>query len=414
VAKHIAYLVICCFLGFSSLKSQDTLNLMVYNLLKYSSTNLNKDRYLDLKKIVAAAKPDLLMVNELLEVNAAKFLLDSAINTAGIGTFSMATMIDGPDTDNMLYYRSDKVVLRSQKQILTVLRDISQYEVYKTLSATDTAFLYLHVAHLKAGNTSSDENQRNSEVQAFCNAVSSLPQKANVFIAGDFNFKNSSEPAWYTLTNACNHIMYDPINMPGNWNDNSAFSSIHTQSTRSSDLRGCCGGATGGLDDRFDFIMHNINVKEGKNRARYIPGTYIAYGNDNQRFNKALIESPANTIVSSDVAQALFNMSDHLPVIMKIELSSELNSIEEMIFSKSLIIKSINQNAITLETGIDGVHSINLSDMSGRTIYEHSEYILPGQHQFSLQQTMLNAGIYLLTVKTEFTTKRLKFIISEN
>ena len=131
--------------------SQDTLTLMSYNLLKYSSTNLNRSRYQDLKKIIKETKPDILMVCELLETTAAQFLLDSAVNAAGIGTYSRATIFDGPDTDNMLYYNINKINFRSQKQIATVLRDISQYVVYKTISPGDTAFLYLHMAHLKAG-----------------------------------------------------------------------------------------------------------------------------------------------------------------------------------------------------------------------------------------------------------------------
>ena len=412
--KHFIYIFSLLIFGFNGLKSQDTLEIMVYNLLKYSSTNLNKNRYLDLRKIVKETKPDILMVCELLEPNAAAFLLDSSVNAAGIGTYSMATFIDGPDTDNMLYYNPNKVTLRSQRQIITVLRDISQYEVFKPLSASDTAFLYLHVAHLKAGNTSSDQNQRNSEVLAFCSAISSLPPKANVIISGDFNFKTSNEPAWYTLTNACSHIMYDPINMAGSWNDNIDFSSIHTQSTRSSGFNGCCGGATGGLDDRFDFIMHNVNVKEGKNRARYIPGTYKAYGNDNQRFNKALIEGPANSVVSADIAQALFNMSDHLPVIMKLELSSELNSIEEWIATKKLSLKKLHHNAFVIDTGFEGIHEMILTDVSGRIIYENSEHLRAGKHEFKFEGDLFTGGIYLLTVKTEFAVKRTKFVISGN
>lgn len=392
--------------------AQDTISLMAYNLLKYSSINQNRNRYLDLRKVVQETKPDILMVCELLETSAAQFLLDSAVNAAGIGTYSRAAVFDGPDTDNMLYYNTQKVTFRSQKQIITVLRDISQYVVYKTISPGDTAFLYLHMAHLKAGNTSADENQRNSEISAFCSAVSTLPSRANVIIAGDFNLKSNTEPAWYTLTNTCSHVMYDPIDQQGYWNNNSDYSAIHTQSTRSSGFNGCCGGATGGLDDRFDFIMHNINVKEGKSRVRYVNGSYVAVGNDNLHFNKSIIEAPANAVVSPALSQALFNMSDHLPVMMKLEISSELNSVEEWVSRKKLNVKPLSSNNIIIETGIDGTHTIDIMNLSGQLIYTNSENFRPGTHQINLNDKVLPNNMYIITVGTESAVKRIKYISS--
>ena len=53
--------------------------------------------------------------------------------------------------------------------------------------------------------------------------------------------------------------MADPINTPGSWNNNEDFRGVHTQSTRTSSS-GFGGGAGGGLDDRFDFIMVSQNL----------------------------------------------------------------------------------------------------------------------------------------------------------
>ncbi len=45
---------------------------------------------------------------------------------------------------------------------------------------------------------------------------------------------------------------YDPINRVGDWHNNPSYADIHTQSTHTV-YNNCA--STGGMDDRFDFIM---------------------------------------------------------------------------------------------------------------------------------------------------------------
>lgn len=110
--------------------------------------------------------------------------------------------------------------------------------------------------------------------------------------------------------------MIDPINMPGNWNNNSSFASIHTQSTRSGENLDC--GSQGGSDDRFDQILVSPNVMNGTDSLRYLTNSYIAVGNDGSHFNTSLISAPTNTMYPDSVVRALYYMSDHLPVAMKV------------------------------------------------------------------------------------------------
>ena len=58
-----------------------------------------------------------------------------------------------------------------------------------------------------------------------------------------------------------------------------------------------------------------VPVYYGSRKVSYVDGSYTALGNDGNHFNKS-INSPANQAVPSSVADALYNMSDHLPVIM--------------------------------------------------------------------------------------------------
>jgi hypothetical protein len=71
-------------------------------------------------------------------------------------------------------------------------------------------------------------------------------------VAGDLNIYDSYEPAYQLMMSAGDAKLYDPISQPGNWHNNVSFAAIHTQSTRTEAFGG---GATGGLDDRFDQIL---------------------------------------------------------------------------------------------------------------------------------------------------------------
>lgn len=382
---------------------------MSYNLLNYSSTDADKFRYKDLRTIVKYAKPDVLMVCELSDGGAPQLLLDSALNAAGVGTYSRAVFYDGTDTDNMLFYKSGKIKLKSQKQIYTVLRDISQYKMYKVMAPNDTVFIYLHMSHLKAGSFASDENQRNSEVSAFCSNISSLPQNANILFAGDMNLKGSTEPAYNTLTSTtCSHKLNDPINQTGTWYNNNAFSSIHTQSTRTSANPGCCGGSTGGLDDRFDLMLLSDNLISGSNNAKYIINSYKAFGNDNQHMNLAMIDAPVNSVVSTTVSQALFNMSDHLPVLLKLELKASVIGLHEyQKGSDQIKISSVTENEnsmVGIYVANEGDYEIQITDLTGKMILHKSLSLKQGFQLFDTRELELKNAVYHVTVSSKSST----------
>jgi hypothetical protein len=170
-------LILSVIFGFK-LIAQDTVNIMAYNLLNYNAGGANFARYYDLRTIINYRKPDVVLACEIEDVTAAQLLLDSAFNKAGVGTYTRSALIynnNGTNTINMLFYKPGKVKLKSQLSIATTLRDIAQYRVYKSFAPGDTVYAYLHMAHLKAGNsltsTPPDEVQRLNEVTAFCNSI---------------------------------------------------------------------------------------------------------------------------------------------------------------------------------------------------------------------------------------------------
>ncbi len=67
----------------------------------------------------------------------------------------------------------------------------------------------------------------------------------------------------------------------------------------------------------------DADVLNGSGRFELITSSYRALGQDGQHFNECLTASPQITIIPDSVVQALFNMSDHLPVLMELHFDCE-------------------------------------------------------------------------------------------
>jgi hypothetical protein len=296
-------------IGFSQ---TDTATIMYYNVLNYPGSTGSRVQYF--RQINQYVKPDFVVICELVSDAGANTLLQQGLNVYGETKYQKAAFTAGPDVNNMLFYNSDKYTLYSQDTIGTTLRVINEYVLYYKPGqpVEDTIFFYLYIAHLKA--STGYEQQRLAEVMHFKSHVNSMPGIENMIFGGDLNFYNASdEPAYWSLINDGLYPLNDVL-PAGDWHDDDAYASIHTQSPRTAQFGG---GATGGMDDRFDFILFSDDILSGSNNISYINNSCIAFGNDGQHFNKALIDSPANTSLPDSIIQALYNMSDHLPVVSK-------------------------------------------------------------------------------------------------
>lgn len=196
-------------------KSQDTLSILSYNILNYPLSNATKAD--TLKAIIKHTKPDVFMITELTSSSGVATILNNALNVDGVNYYAAATYFNGPDTDNMMFYNSQKFGLKSQYEIPTVLRNISEYVLYYKSSdiatTLDTTFLHCYMAHLKASNTPADSIQRNQEAVTFKNYLDSKNQPIeNIFLGGDFNLYTSQEAAYNTILNGGTVSLVDPIN----------------------------------------------------------------------------------------------------------------------------------------------------------------------------------------------------------
>jgi Secretion system C-terminal sorting domain len=114
-----------------------------------------------------------------------------------------------------------------------------------------------------------------------------------------------------------NTLFFDPVNQPGNWDNNSAaFANYLTQSTRTTDPGDC--GATGGMDDRFDHILCTQPVIDGTDSLQYLDSTFVVIGQDGLHVNKSLIAAPQNESAPDSIINALYYMSEHLPVMLQL------------------------------------------------------------------------------------------------
>jgi Endonuclease/Exonuclease/phosphatase family len=344
--------------------SQDSLRIMYHNLLNFPSSN--PGRTSDFRTVLQYSKPDVYVVNELESEVGADMILDSSLNVFGVSSYARADFVDGIDTDNCLFYNSDKLGMISQFQLQTVLRDVSIYRLYykspNLMGLTDTIYTWFISCHLKAGQA--DFEQRNQEAQQikfYLNDISN--QAENVFVGGDFNFYSGFESGCQTLLNTGSIPLIDPVNAIGNWSNDFAYVNWHTQSTR---LGSVNGGSSGGLDDRFDLIFVSEDVLDNQNGVQFTMGSYTPLGQDGNHFNNS-VNSGTNNSVPDSVLQALYWGSDHLPVMMNVVLDETASTPQEDISYLQVYYSSLDHslNFTTSETGFD----IILCDLLGRVIF---------------------------------------------
>jgi exonuclease III len=281
---------------------------MTYNLLNYYSGS-DTSRNTHFRTVLEATRPDILIVQEILSQTAVNVFHTNVLNAVEPGAFAAGSFLNGPDTDNAIFYRSSKFTFLSNDSISTGLRTINQFVVVHT-AYQET--LRVYSVHLKASTGTDNEAQRAAEVDSLRKVTNALPHGSDFIVVGDFNIYKSGEAAYQKLVQddpGNDGHFIDPTPITGTWN-NSAYAAYHTQSPR---VRSFGGGSTGGLDDRFDMILHSRAVGESGG-ITFVSGSCIPFGNDGNHYNDSINRMP-NTAVSQSVANALHDASDHLPVL---------------------------------------------------------------------------------------------------
>lgn len=400
-----------------SIFSQETLNTMFYNVFKFPNS-LPQNRQLILKDILDDYKPDLFMICELVTENGADLILNTSLQNQP-DKFARALFVaDNTNLDDplqtMVFYNTRKLTLVKQQKIPTVYRDINQYSFQLNTTSNDPIHLEVFVAHLKSSTGPANRQMRLEMVQEVTKSLKNLTQpNTYVLFAGDFNFYNSSEPAYQEILNPTNAIlMIDPLNAPGNWQNNPAFSHLHTQSTRVSNVgfgSGSNSGASGGLDDRFDFIMMSENLKNSTHLS-YINDSYKAYGNNGDCLDKDVKDPNCTGVYSQTLRNNLYNMSDHLPVVMQFKIHGNLSTKE--MESKPFI--WLNSPTVTNEKMIIGIDKTRLNAQNNMLFIYNSagqlvqSVLINNQSSITIDCQGFASGLYY--IRTKETNEVLKFI----
>lgn len=315
-------------LSFASIAQTETVKIVAYNVLNFpegrddcGTNTVLPNRADTLRKVLGYLQPDIFVACEIQSEEGADSILTRSLNVFGATNFLSAqwhTNGNGGNLNNQLFYNSDKLTLRSQYVIATSSRDIDHYVLYlndPNLNVYyDTTFIDVYMCHLKSGTGSSNVNTRAGQTQILMDYIATQPTDHHHFVCGDLNVYTSNESGYQNLITGPVALV-DPINAPGNWNNNGSFADLHTQSTRTSLNFDC--GSKGGSDDRFDQILVSSNVMTGVDSIDYILNSYDAVGNDGNHFNTNLLNGP-NTMYPDSVVNALYYMSDHLPVALEV------------------------------------------------------------------------------------------------
>ena len=251
------------------------------------------------------------------------------------------------------------------------------------------------VAHLKAGNTQSDETQRGQMAQGAMAYYKKHFEPANFMVMGDFNLYTYLEPAYQNFTNFAyaEYSFNDPVKREGKWNNNSSFKDVHTQSTHTS---GEC-FSSGGMDDRFDFILASDAIIKGQQAVKYIPGSYWALGQDGQHYNKALLDQPQNTTVPTDVLSALYQNSDHLPVMLKLLVDKSL-PVEDIPQFKYIKVVNPAHEAIDIRISNPTSHQLTCAvfNCNGQQLIQRTYLSNDGVYNIQLPVNTFVPGLYML------------------
>ena len=408
-------------------KAQDTLTVMTYNLLNFnnytsyctqSNNNVN-DKIGYLKTITAYVLPDIVGFNEIHASNATiQLILDSVLNSNGVKTYSRIQYINSSNSDivSSIFYNNKKLKFYSTNYLQTDLRDVIILNLYyngqELQTNHDTVFIRVMQAHLKAGSTSSDQDQRAQETNVIMNYLNSLGNSKNTILMGDFNVQSSTETSFQNLINYSNTNVrfYDPANKLGTWNNNSSFALYHTQAAQLNS-NGCTAG--GGLDDRFDFILASFSIMNNLYKVKYVPNSYKVVGQDGQHFNQS-VDNLSNYSVPSNVLSSLANMSDHLPVTLKLAVQQTpfigFQDASYHNFKISPVSWIGNELILQLQGEFSGKMQLDIFDSFGRKIHTSNLFVSNDRYLISVSCPNVSQGLYFISCRLNNQIASLKVI----
>lgn len=319
------------------------LRVTTWNLLDYPNLNFTA-RQVHFRTVMSALDTDVLMVQELKTSAGADSFLAVLKSTWPTKVWKGGATTFIATTESALYYDSLKVTHSNLVALATAgPRDVLVAVIRPIGYRTAASQFRVYSAHLKAGNPSTspaDSTTRRQECTDLRNHMNAAAAGTNILLMGDMNFYGSWEGGYIRLVESQadnDGRMQDPITMSGSWQ--SPTNAIHhTQCP--CNTTGCTAGFSGGgMDDRFDMLLASTNLFNGEGLdvvPGLLPGGYGAFGNDGFHYNDN-IDAFTNFAVGNVVAAALRQSSDHLPVIMTLQLPPRVAAPHTLAFGDAIV-----------------------------------------------------------------------------
>ncbi len=334
---HGARFVVACAVGLMLAAPAHALKVATWNLLTYdTATGGIPPRQASFRTVMAGLDPDVLIVQELITQAARDSFLDNVLNVVQPGQWQASTFI--LSTQSAVYWKPAKVAVLNVGSFADGgPRDVLQCLVKPVGYLTNPGWFRLYSIHLKAGGPATpDSATRRIECTNIRNTLNNVAIGSvghNFLLGGDSNFYGAYEGGYLRLTESQadnDGRSKDPLVMPGSWHVVSGYAPYHTQSTCAT----CPSypGVTfsgGGMDDRFDLLFSSYSVQDGQGLDLI---GYLAYGNDGLHFNTDINADGFNFAVGYTIATALHDVSDHLPVLMTLQLPSKVSAASQLDF----------------------------------------------------------------------------------
>jgi hypothetical protein len=325
-------------LGLALLAPAQALRIVDYNLLNYPGPS-GSARAVHFRTILEPLGADVIVAQEIVSPTGPAQFLEEVLDVMEPDQWATVPFIDGNDSDASLFYKPERVQFLEQWAFYPnpaqPLRYIHVYRLKPADYESDACELRIYTGHLKA--STGYEEQRLAECIGIRDSMNAMPAGTRALICGDLNFyTQASEPGYAKLLeDQPNNVgrVYDLL-PAGDWHDGEAFAPYHTQSPCRS---GTCasGAATGGMDDRFDFILPTYNLGTGQGLA-VIPGTCVPVGNDGLHLNLNITDPPVIP-EGGTYAGALQLASDHLPLRIDLQVPARISADAALAFDPVIV-----------------------------------------------------------------------------
>jgi hypothetical protein len=350
------------------------LKVATWNLLDYDDSTVPSiitPRQQYFRTVMAAMDPDVMIVQELLSQAAADSFLLNVLNVVEPGQWTRGPyIVSTPTTQSCAFYKPAKVNVTNSVSVAYGGPRNELVCIVKPLGyLTNPGWFRLYSFHLKASSVPSDSTTRRIECNNLRNALNSLTsQGPNFIVGGDTNFYSGLEPGYIGLTQSIGGVngnygrCYDVLGtqMANQiWNSNSIFAAYDTQCP----CLGCPNippltYSGGGMDDRFDMLLSSYSLADGQGVDQV---GYYAFGQDGQHFNADIDGPPTNSAVGQTVADALWGASDHLPVVMVVQLASRVVAASAVSFGNVIVGGTAQQILNVSDGGTPPVDALDYS-----------------------------------------------------